>query len=310
MSSCANTSCTVQEFICHGLLVEVLHENPELLIFNMSFQILNSIAATFGNVLALLAIWRTPSLHSPSNTLLFGLAVSNLGVACLAQPLHVVFQVSMYRDDRDVKSCAMNITGFFLNVFFSMVTLLIMTLISIDRYLAISLHLRYREIVTITKIRILLCFLWAVGCAAATVSFSTFEIFQWTVVALELFCLSVVFYTWIRIHKIVRRHRAQIQQQQIQIENQPFNMLKFRKSTLSCKLLIFIYWFCYLPQFICIFFFKFNREKNSFLALFISCTAVVLNSSLNPLIYFLRQEDIRTSVKQILRSITRCQEQH
>ena len=38
------------------------------------------------NLLILLAISKTPSLHSPSNTLLFGLALSDLGVGLIVHP--------------------------------------------------------------------------------------------------------------------------------------------------------------------------------------------------------------------------------
>lgn len=310
MSTCENTSCSVQEFICNGVLIDVLHDNPEVLIFNIFFHILNSITATFGNVLVLLAIWRTPSLHSPSNKLLFSLAVSGLFLACAAQPVYVAAQILIFSDDYSLRLCTLNITAFFMNIFFSKVTLLTMTSISVDRYLAISLHLRYREIVTGSKIRIILSVVWTVGCAIAAVSFSTIEILQWTIIVAETICLSTTFYTWIRIHRIVRRHRAQIQQQRAQVQGHQFNMWKFRKSATSCMLLVLVYYMCYLPQFICLIHLVFNTNKNSLLAFFISYTAVVLNSSLNPLIYYWRHEDIRASVKQILMTISRCQEQH
>ena len=51
----------------------ILVFNSNMLITLMVLNILISITATTGNMLVLLTIWRSPHLHSPSNTLVFGL---------------------------------------------------------------------------------------------------------------------------------------------------------------------------------------------------------------------------------------------
>ncbi|KAJ7392465.1 hypothetical protein OS493_012130 [Desmophyllum pertusum] len=56
-------------------------------IFSCVLNAVFSITATVANLLVLAAIRRTPSLHSPSNTLLFGLALSDLGVGLIVHPL-------------------------------------------------------------------------------------------------------------------------------------------------------------------------------------------------------------------------------
>ena len=47
--------------------------------------------AVFGNSAILIAIWKTSSLHSVANILLANLAVSDLAVGLVGQPLLVVF---------------------------------------------------------------------------------------------------------------------------------------------------------------------------------------------------------------------------
>lgn len=301
----SNTSFSLAEVFCHGPLTDSLRDHLDIaLILNISFHILNSITATFENLLVLVAIWRTPSLHSSSNTLLFGLALSDLCVACVAQPVFITVQILIY-NDHDYRSCTLAKAAIFMNIFFSKVALLTMTAISIDRYLAVYLHLRYREIVTKRKIKILLPALWTVGGAIAATSFLTIKILQWTLLIAETICILIAFYVWIKIYQVVRHHQLQIQHQ-AQIQEQQLNMVEFKKSASSCMLLMFVYLLCYFPQFIFLVRITVNLNKKSFEGFFISYTAVVLNTSLNPLVYCWRHRDIRTAVKQILKKIS-CQ---
>ena len=131
---CGNISCDFTDFICREIFSQLVHDYPKLLITNIVFHILNSFTATFENLLVLVTIWRTPSLRLvPANALVFGLALSDFCVGCIAQPGQPIY-------NNETKSCALNVVSVFLNIFLSAVTLLSMTVISIDRYLAIYLH--------------------------------------------------------------------------------------------------------------------------------------------------------------------------
>ena len=304
MSVCSNTSFSLTEVFCCGPLTDSLRSHRAELILNISFHILNSITATVENLLVLLGIWRTPALHSPSNTLLFGLALCDLCVACLAQPVFITVQILIY-NDHDLRSCALDKASIFMNVFFSKVALLIMTAISIDRYLAVYLHLRYQEIVTGTKVKILLLVLWILGATIAAMSFWTITIFQWLLIIVESICLLIAFYVWIKIYRVVKHHRVQMQNQ-VQTQEQQFNMVKFKKSASHCMLLMFVYLVCYFPQFIYLVRLTVNLNKSNFEGIFISYTIVVLNSSLNPLVYCWRDRDIRIAVKQTFKKMI-CQ---
>ena len=306
MSVYANTSCSLQEVICHGILRDSLRDHLVLLVSNISFHILLSITATFENLLVLVAIWRTSSLHSPSNTLLFGLALSGLCVACVAQPGFIALQFLVYNND-GLRSCILDKAAIFLNIFSSKVTLLTLTAISIDRYLAVYLHLRYREIITNRKIKLLLPALWMVGGAIAATSFLAITVLQWTLIIVESACFSTSLFVWIRIYQVIRRHKAQIQCQ-AQTQEQHFNMAKFKKSASNCMFLMFAYLLCYLPLFIATVRLTINLNKSNFRLVFVSYTAFVLNSSLNPLVYCWRHQGIRAVVKQILKNIC-CQVQ-
>ena len=59
------------------------------LITNCVINACTSFSAAFGNGIVLMTIWKSPSLHSPSNTLLFGLALTDFSVGMFIQPMEV-----------------------------------------------------------------------------------------------------------------------------------------------------------------------------------------------------------------------------
>lgn len=61
--------------------------SPGWYIFSCILNAVFSVTATVANLLVLTAIRRTPTLHSPSNTLLLGLALSDLGVGLIVHPI-------------------------------------------------------------------------------------------------------------------------------------------------------------------------------------------------------------------------------
>ena len=60
-------------------------------VINAAVNIISWPAAVAGNALVMAAIWRNPSLRTPSYILLAGLAFSNLCVGLTAQPGHVFY---------------------------------------------------------------------------------------------------------------------------------------------------------------------------------------------------------------------------
>ncbi|KAL9958756.1 hypothetical protein ACROYT_G035814, partial [Oculina patagonica] len=93
-----------------------------------------------GNTLVLAAILRTPSLRSPSMIFLCSLAVSDLLVGLVVQPIYIA--TNLTRDsslDEAMKRMAIALCG---------VSLLTMTAISVDRFLALHYHMRYPNVMT------------------------------------------------------------------------------------------------------------------------------------------------------------------
>ena len=199
--------------------------------------------AVFGNSTILITIWKTSSLHSVANILLASLAVSDLAVGLFVQPLHIVGILSRKR----IVFLLFNIMGMFVSV----ASFINVTVIGIDRLLALQLHLRYRAIVTRARVKMVVIFTWVFSGILAS-AFSWNQIVFYTAPPVIFICLLLGnFVVYLKIYLIVRRHQRQIQhQQQLQQqenENNIFRVKRFKKTALDTFLVYILLLCCYIP---------------------------------------------------------------
>ena len=268
-----------QELICYGLPASILVVNSKILIALIFLNTFISITATIGNLLVLATVWQGPNLRSPSNTLLFGLDLSDLCVGLVSEPLYVGNQAVVSRHSGKITSC----------------TLLTVTAMSVDRYLAIYLHLRYEQVVTERRTRRVVLCLWFISIVPLVMATTSVLVMILTIAG----CLVIVSFAWIKIYQVVRLHQAQIQDQ-IAVVTQSFNMARFRNSAINTLLVKVIVLVCYTPFLIANIFLTVNFNPSNVVFLEISHIIVLLNSSLNPFVYFWRQRDLRAQAKQLV----------
>ncbi|XP_078355153.1 adenosine receptor A2b-like [Oculina patagonica] len=299
MTNLSNKVNMTQGLFCHEIPASILVDDSKMLITLIILNTFISIAATTGNLLVLVTIWRNPNLHSPSNTLLFGLALSDLCVGLVSEPLNIGFQVVLLKNSSEITSCTLMDTRTFISAFLTSVTLLNVTAMSVDRYLAIHLHLRYQQVVTESKTRTIIVCIWLISGLQSMIIFfdaiTGFSVFTVTITV----CLAIVTFVWIKTYQVVRHHQAQIQDQ-MNAATQSFNMARFRHSALNTMLVLVVFLVCYLPFLVAKISLTFNVTPSNVVFLEVAYVFVLLNSSLNPLLYFRRQRDLRAAANQTL----------
>ena len=253
------------------------------------------------NIITMQALRKTSSLPKTLKTLLLSLAVSDLGVGLLVQPLFVatiVMEIKQntnstayytVREARSIQSKTLVFASHF-GVF----------ALAVDRFLAIQLHLRYQALVTHKRVVAVVISLWVFS---ASVSFLHLYIVRAVIVVV---CVVTTGLLYCKIYAAVRHHTNQIHALQVQQATQNEDMAnaaRLKKSSLATFYVYFVYLVCYLP-FYCVVFAKTNGETPllSHLSYF-TMTLVYLNSSLNPLIYCWKMRHIRQTVMDILRNI-------
>ena len=183
-----------------------------------------------GNAIVLVAILRTPSLRSPSVIFLCNLAVSDLLVGLVVQPVYVAAEIA--RTVRVLLRAAntMGFAGFG-------ASLTTMTAITVDRFLALHYHLQYPNLMTTSRAIYTIITIW---CIITLFTFSFIwspSIYHYYVSAFGItISLLVNLVCFIKIHRIVRRHQLQIHVQQQAVDNlTDTNNNHIRQSTRSAN---------------------------------------------------------------------------
>ena len=145
-----------------------------------------SVTASCGKTLIIFVIWGREILHVPSNLLLCCLAISDLVVGLISQPAS-----SFYRHQRIWPSlqCRENVLFSCSGWLFSGLSLLTLCAISVDRYLALKLHLRYTAVVTVNRVLATVIGFWILCDTVISFSFVIRNNSHWNAIAIVLFFL-------------------------------------------------------------------------------------------------------------------------
>ena len=271
------------------------------LVVNCFFNAFLSFTAIVLNIITMQALRKTSSLPKTLKTLLLSLAVSDLGVGLLVQPLYVAILVmeknsTAYSTVELARSIQAKILVFASH--FGVFAL------AVDRFLAIQLHLRYQELVTHKRVVAVVISVWVFSTLIPIpLQRNDFRITRSVIVVV---CIVTTGLLYCKIYAAVRHHTNQIHALQVQQATQNEDMAnatRLKKSSLATFYVYFVYLVFYLPIF-CVVFAKTNGETPllSYLWYF-TFTLLFLNSSLNPLIYCWKMRHIRHTVMDILRNI-------
>ena len=275
------------------------------LVINCFFNAFLSFTAIVLNIITMQALRKTSSLPKTLKTLLLSLAVSDLGVGLLVQPLYVAILVM------EIKQNTNSTAYYTVNEAYSIErkTLVLAShfgvfALAVDRFLAIQLHLRYKELVTHKRVVAVVISVWVFS---ASISILV-RLFGFSIMKPVIFvvCVITTGLLYCKIYASVRHHTNQIHALQVQQATQNEDMAnaaRLKKSSLATFYVYFVYLVCYLPV-SCVKFAKTNGETPLLFQLwYITLTLVYLNSSLNPLIYCWKMRHIRQTVMDILRNI-------
>ena len=261
------------------------------------------------NVVTICAIQKTSTLPKTLKTLLTSLAFSDVGVGLVVQPTYSSFLVSWSKlNDPSCNAYRwLTICGYL----FSLASFLGVVAVSVERFLAVHLHLRYQELVTHQRIVAVMISIWVFS---AFVSLMVF----WASVSIHNIVISisggfgfiVTIVVYIRIYLTVRRHKNQIHSFQVQQVNRSQETTSYAgliKSTVGVFYIYLVFLACYLPYVICVVSVRINSANIALkkFTLF-SLTLIFLNSSLNPVIYCWKMRHIRHAVIGILLSRNRA----
>ncbi|XP_068712373.1 melanocyte-stimulating hormone receptor-like [Montipora foliosa] len=279
-------------------------------ISNIVFNAVLCFTALTLNGATIYALRKTPSVPKPLKALLLSLAVSDLGVGILVHPLFITrFALeSRLQADLDTSFPTFDRVSFLVAFQFAYPSFFGVLSLSLDRFLAIHLHLRYQELVTYQRIVTAVISVWVLSGLITLIWLIPFHIayvlLAIAIVVVSCFVVSGVLNSM--IYATVRRHAHQIHSLQVQptVQGNASNVTNastLRKSTFMTIHIYVLFLVCYLPFVCTLGFISFYPGVAVLKAVKqYTVTLLLLNSSLNPLIYCWKLRGVRQTIMNTL----------
>ena len=278
-------------------------------IFLSSLNIFLAITATLGNALILAALRNVTSVHPPTKLLLRCLAVTDICVGLISQPLFVSMILN------SVTKINMNILFYFSRVMvassitLSAVSIYTLMALSVDRLLALLLGLRYRQVVTLRRVFTAVCCFWLMSISwGFSYSFWRHLVVYTTGAVIGILSLCISMFCYSKIFLTLRQRQAQVQFEARHERARggiPPNIARFKKSVSSIAWvqLALVVW--YVPFYISVVIILLSGWRSMTVDFVVACAGTFLysNSSLNPILYCWKIKDVRRAMKITVRNL-------
>ena len=264
------------------------------------------------NIITIQALRKISSFPKPFKTLLLSLAVSDLGFGLLVHPLNIVHLVMNIEQNTNHRLYIMVYKAYLISSqLLCAASFLGIIALTVDRFLAIHLHLRYQELVTHRRVVTVVISVWV--CCSCISLFALNRVLENVLVIITAtigaVCLTTTGLIYCKIYSIVRHHTNQIHALQLQPVGQNqngelANAARQKKSALATFYVYVVFVVCFL-SILCVkaAYQIYGESELRLHLLYYSLTLMYLNSSLNPLIYCWKMRNIRQAVISVLRNI-------
>lgn len=271
--------------------------------------------AVMGNALVCAAIWRNPSLRTPSYILLAGLAFTDFCNGFFVQPIFVANWLIYLTDGQinlldEMTWQAAYITtraiGHGCATYCFQVTMMLMTIMSIERWL----HVTRRSFITVrrAKVTIAVLLLIPIPLAWTFVEHDFSYLFRVAIISILLVCLPLTSVAYFKVLRSIRRHQQQIHANELQqnFAQPAINFEKYKKSVFTILYILAAFYICFLPIVISIGL-VLVHPIDEFTGTFVTVSTifVYLYPLLNPVLYLWRMNDIRNEVRQLVKKMFR-----
>jgi len=269
-----------------------------------AYNIFLSIAACLGNALILVSLHKVSSIYPPTKHFFLCLAVTDLSVGIVVQPLYAIFIMSPLIKMNVNELFTMRRVHYALSWIFCGVSILTSTAISVDRLLALLLGLRYRPVVTLRRVRLVIICFWFISVSLGSIRNSRSDIAFKAASTLLPLSLIVSIFCYTRIFFKLRHQQVQVPQGQANEGEIPLNIARYKKSVSSILWVQVVLVACYAPWGIALVLYV-NGIWND-MAWLVTETLIYLNSSLNPILYCWKIRAVKQAAQQTIRQLN-CQ---
>ena len=253
-----------------------------------------SLIGSFGNIFVCVTILLTPSLRVTSNFCIMNLALADLMVTIVTQPLAISIIVGKLGGTCYVRA---EHAARFIGILSCTMSILTLATMSIDRCCAILKPMTYKASVTPTLLKSILIFCWFF-CFIGPVLDAFVEnklVYIYYILSWIVVLYTVVIISYSAIFMTVKNQNS-LRQRELQ-HHQAANREKDKRLAKTIALVIgffTMFWVpfgCHIAK---------NPNKNYGVDYIACVTASFANSAINPIIYFYRNKGFREALKRIL----------
>ena len=269
-------------------------------IFLASVNVVFSLIGILGNLLVLFVVLRHRHMHTVTNMFIASLAIADLLVCFVAQPLYAIY---LYGLPSNIIYSDVRKTFSFVSVLASISNLGAVTM---DRYIAIVWPMSYELRVTCKRAAILLCVIWVVSLLLgipAGILPSLQRIVVYYVLALVIFIVPI----YVRIYLVARRQARLIARQVGHLDRN--SRSRGGKENVAAKTIgnvLTAFIICWLPLIVMPIVFRYIDDGRKVKKILKWVQTIALcSSALNPVIYSLKTQIFKKDLRKIGRAIFR-----
>ena len=255
------------------------------------------------NLLVMIAVKTKARLQSMSNMALACLALTDVMVGLVVQPLFIAQIWNIIQGETTASACSIQIASKLFNSLFGLSSIVHLSLISVDRYIAIMRPYIYIQTVTKRRVLIATALAWALTFIINSVLLIDVEIVRAIITAVVISLISVVVFCNITVYREAHRQEKQIAAQQVDTATKQ-NFLSHKRVFKLTLMIIMLTVISYFPGTI---FVRFKKPLKNVVSLgtltsifMVVGSVAAFNSLVNPFIYCIRLRQFRVAFIELL----------
>ena len=265
-----------------------------------------SVTATVGNVAMIFALQKASSIPTTSRILVQSLALTDLSVGLVGHPLYIVV-IAGIQQNYGCEDIHVTLMVFFIvSASLVVVSLQIVALIGVDRFLAITLHLRYNELITPKRVVILVASVWIFTLSVVFIGvFFYFQVGEIVLLAVGYASVILLGIIYMKVYLVARRHQASINSQAQATSS--LNLARNKNLAIKTLYVFVVFELCVLPYLITLTVILISDPSVVLQGTVqLATVLMMLNSSLNPIVFGWKMGEIRQIVKNKVKTLFCC----
>ena len=255
------------------------------------------------NLLVMIAVKTKARMQSMSNMALACLALTDVMVGLVVQPLFIAQIWNIIQGETTASACSIQIASKLSSFLFCLSSIVHLSLISVDRYIAIMRPYIYLQTITKPRVLIATALAWTLTLIINTLLLIDVEMIRAIFTAVVFSLISVVVFCNMIVYREAHRQEKQIAAQQVDIATKE-NFLSHKRAFKLTLMIITLTVISYFPGTI---FLRFKEPLRNVVSLgtltsifMVVGSVAAFNSLVNPFIYCIRLRQFRVAFIELL----------